>query len=336
MRSGSRGAGENELSIAAGGRAEGRNLVSATAVSDAAEVRGRAHARAALLGNPSDGYGGQVIAVVVRNFAAKVTVRPSARADGPPPAAARLIAAAQARFRKRYGCPPVPLAEGAFSLRTEIPREVGLAGSSAIVIATMRALAELEAVEIAPAELARLALAAETEELGITAGLQDRVAQAYEGLVAMDFAAGAGDAFELLDPGLLPPLFVAYRADASQPSSAVHARLRRRFEEGDELVVETMREIAALAQRGREALLARDHPELGRLMRANVNARARIVDLNPRHLRMVELADAHGAPSNYAGSGGAIVGLLPERRAEELRAAFASEGCRMIVPRVWE
>jgi len=35
-----------------------------------------------------------------------------------------------------------------------------------------------------------LALAVETEDLGIAAGLQDRVAQAYQGLVFMDFERG--------------------------------------------------------------------------------------------------------------------------------------------------
>ncbi len=57
-----------------------------------------------------------------------------------------------------------------------------------------------------------LVLAAETA-LGITAGLQDRVAQAYGGLVYMDFASvatqGHGD-YEPLDPGILPPMWLIW------------------------------------------------------------------------------------------------------------------------------
>jgi glucuronokinase len=202
------------------------------------------------------------------------------------------------------------------------------------VIATLRAAAELSGARLAPAALARLALAAETEELGIPAGLQDRVVQSYEGLVSMNFAADADDQFELLDPALLPPLFIAYRDDASQPSRAVHAALRDRARAGERLLAETMAEIAALAERGRAALLAGDRDELGSLMLDNVERRARIVDLDPRHLRMVELAASLGAPSNYAGSGGAIVGLAPPDGLRRLRAAFAAEGCEVIEPRL--
>lgn len=53
----------------------------------------------------------------------------------------------------------------------------------------------------------------EKQELGISAGLQDRVIQWYGGLVAMDFAAsyGAfGGKYQPILPTLLPPLYLAY------------------------------------------------------------------------------------------------------------------------------
>jgi hypothetical protein len=45
--------------------------------------KGRAFARVALAGNPSDGYGGRTLAVVVRDFAASAsaTAAPSAATD---------------------------------------------------------------------------------------------------------------------------------------------------------------------------------------------------------------------------------------------------------------
>ena len=42
-------------------------------------VEGKAFARAGLLGNPSDGYGGKVLSVVVRNFSARVRLEESRR-----------------------------------------------------------------------------------------------------------------------------------------------------------------------------------------------------------------------------------------------------------------
>ena len=40
-----------------------------------------AYARAGLLGNPSDGYYGKTIALIVRNFRARVLLYPSARLE---------------------------------------------------------------------------------------------------------------------------------------------------------------------------------------------------------------------------------------------------------------
>ena len=56
------------------------------------------------------------------------------------------------------------------------------------MIAAIRALARERRVDLAPDELAAMALAVEAEDLGIPAGPQDRVAQAHQGLVHMDFS----------------------------------------------------------------------------------------------------------------------------------------------------
>jgi glucuronokinase len=298
-------------------------------LSGAREATGRAFARAALLGNPSDGFGGKTIAMIVRDFAAEVRVREAAELRVDADADAReLIEAAIARFGRRHRRPP-PLA---VAHATSIPREVGLGGSSAIVIATLRALCELYGVELEPAALAQLALEVETEELGIPAGPQDRVVQAYEGLVYMDFGDGpAGQRYEPLDPALLPPLFIAHAASAPRSSAEVHGDLRRSFERGDAAVVEALAEAAALAEAGRGCLLGGDRERLGELMEANVAARARMVELDPRHVRLIEVARSLGAPANYAGSGGAIVGIVPEgHSADELRDAFATAGCDLV------
>ena len=299
------------------------------------EARGRAFARAALLGNPSDGFGGKTLGVIVPDFAAEVTIRPATaeprteKADDAP----ALTRAALERFDREFGAAAGRRDGLTIALETDIPREVGLGGSSAIVIATLRALCELCAVEIDPGRLAALALAVEVEELGIAAGPQDRVIQAYEGLVYMDFGSAVEEPYEVLDPALLPELFVAYRTGASRPSGEAHAVLRRRHARGDEGVVEALDRIAKLAESGRRCVLDGDRDGLGRLMLANVAARSALMELDPRHLRMVEIARSLEAPANYAGSGGAIVGLAPppERR-NELREAFAAEGCKLLFP----
>jgi glucuronokinase len=272
-----------------------------------------APARAALLGNPSDGYGGAVVAFAFGDFEARVEL-----ADRTGDDLALLRAAA-----RRAG------ADGAgLRLDTTIPREVGLGGSSAIVIAALRALG----VDRPPDELARMALAVEVEDLGMAAGLQDRLVQAHGGVLLMDFGGGT---LEALDPGLLPPLYVAWREDAGAPSGRFHGDLRARFERGERAVVTAMAELGDVARAGAAALRTGDHPELHRLIDRTFDLRSSFAELDPRHVRMVELARAAGASANFAGSGGAIAGTLPDPEAfDALRAALRAEGCDAIRPSI--
>ena len=75
-----------------------------------------------------------------------------------------------------------------------------------------------------PCLLAAMALATEVHELGITAGPMDRGVQARGGLLAMDFAEGAGEP-TVLDPACLPPLFLAF-----DPRGGEHSLKHSRFE----------------------------------------------------------------------------------------------------------
>ena len=99
----------------------------------------------------------------------------------------RLIKATIKKFFEYCQTNQIKLPIKNFTIRynSSIPRQVGLAGSSAIVTATMRALMTFYQVEIPIEKLPTLVLSAEVDELGINAGLQDRVIQAYEGCVYM-------------------------------------------------------------------------------------------------------------------------------------------------------
>jgi glucuronokinase len=210
--------------------------------------------------------------------------------------------------------------------RTSVPRGVGLGGSSAIVIAVLRALCALHGIALDPAPMAELALAIEKDDLGIAAGLQDRVAQAYGGLVFMEF--GGGGTYERLAPALLPPLAVAWRADAAQDSGDVHAPLRTRLEAGDATAVAGMEELAELARAARAALIAGDHERLARAADESFDVRRRLLALDPRHVELVECARALGAGANYTGSGGAVVAVCRDQaHAGTVVRALAELGC---------
>ena len=102
-------------------------------------------------------------------------------------------------------------------------------------------------ITILPHILANLVLSVETEELGIPAGLQDRVIQAYEGCVYMDFDRehmekhGFGR-YEPLDPTLLPRCYVAYTTRLSEGTEVFHNDIRSRFRRNDPEVVDAMAE----------------------------------------------------------------------------------------------
>jgi glucuronokinase len=273
----------------------------------------RVDARAALAGNPSDGYGGAVLAVTLGGLSAWAEI-----GDG---AANELVTAAVRRFAARRP----EAAEAAIHWRTSIPRGVGLGGSSAIVIATLRALCERYGEAIDDVELAELALAVEHDDLGIAAGLQDRIAQAFGGLTYMDFAHGR---YERLGPGLLPPLVVAWRADMGGSSGHVHGDLRARFERGDRVVREGMEDLARLAAAARAALVEGDRRGFARAVDGSFDVRQRMLSLEPAHVEMVQTARQAGAAANYTGSGGAIVGVCrDERHADAVAGALGDLGC---------
>jgi glucuronokinase len=293
-----------------------------------------AFSRAGLVGHPSDAYHGATLACSVKDFGVQAEVVEAVRAAAPEEP---LIAATVRRFLREH-----PHCDDRFAVRatTTIPREVGLAGSSAIVCAVLRALGAYHGVEFAREKLPSLVLAVETEELGIVAGLQDRVAQVYEGLVFMDldaqFMAQHGHGrYEPLDPALLPPLFLAWRADAAEESTRVHTDLRARFDAGDPISVDGMRELRALAFAARDALVVGDRSAFCAALDGGFDVRARMCALDPRHTVMIDAARALGLPVTYTGSGGAVVGVCEDAdRLERLSAKLDGEGCSVIVPSV--
>jgi glucuronokinase len=256
-------------------------------------------ARAGLAGNPSDAYGGAAVAVPIPALAATVEVvdASSMRVDLP------LIAAAVARLVRHAGRD-----DDTFSVRwsTTIPREVGLAGSSALVIATMQALCQRWELTVPPLELAHLALAVETEDLGIAAGLMDRAVQAFGAPVLVD-----GDGARALRLASAPALIVGWRASAAAPSHGVHGPLRARFDAGEADVVAAMDRLAALGHRAAAALEDGDHDALSACVTATWAERCALGIVGAPTAAMVDALAAMDVAATSAGSGGAVVGVLP-------------------------
>lgn len=301
-----------------------------------------AYARAGFLGNPSDGFYGKTLSFLVRNFRARVLLWPSARLEIRPSKAdtpifeslddlytstrwrgyyggIRIIQALIVRFMDYCRQQGIQLEHRNFTIEYEstIPLRLGMGGSSSIITAALRAISQYYGVEIPLPVQANLVLETETKELGVPAGLQDRVIQVYEGLVYMDFSKeimdqqGYGN-YERLDPALLRNVYLAYRTSLSEGTEVFHSNVRERWRAGDQEVIQAMRTWAAFAEEGRRCLLTGDCKRLDELLDANFDLRAQLYRISDGNLEMIRAARKCGARANFAGSGGAIVGTYPD------------------------
>ena len=328
-------------------------------------IRTRSFARAGLVGNPSDGYFGKTLSFAFTDFAADLVLyetpelgfvpapEDDATFDSPDEllkdiqlfgyyGGIRLLKAVSKLFFLYCRDHDIELEKRNFTVRytSNIPRLVGLSGSSAICTAMLKALQRFYGVSL-PLEYApTLCLEAERDELGIQCGLQDRVVQIYGGLVFMDFeqalveSTGHGR-YERLDPSCLPKLYLAYDPNRAEISGKYHKKLRVLFEEKKPDIVAAMSEFADLAQQARDALVAGKPELLPSLINANFDLRDRIFNVAEANRRMVLTARSVGASAKFAGSGGAIVGTYEDdAQYAALVQALAAIGCTTLKPTV--
>lgn len=326
-------------------------------------IESRAFARAGLLGNPSDGYFGKTISIIVRNFGANVSLYESPElvieerdidknqfrnihhlVDNVNHTGyyggVRLIKATIKTFAQYCESHNIKLGKKNFTIRyqSSIPRQVGLAGSSAIVTATIKALMQFYDVSIPKEVLPGLVLSAEVDELGINAGLQDRVAQVYEGCVYMDFNRAyfqkhKHGKYKPINPLLLPNLYLAYKTNLSKVSGGIFNNLKERYHNGDPKTLNTLNEIASLADEGKQAIENRDHETLSALINKNFDLRHEILNISPENQEMIDVARNCGASAKFSGSGGAIVGTYQDdEMLRRLRIKLKEINARVIKP----
>jgi glucuronokinase len=293
-------------------------------------VKERAYGRVGLLGNPSDIYGGKVIGFTINKYAS-VSV---GEGDELKISGNGGIEVGNLNYNGNHNLVKATiktlgkeqlLSNADFSIEYEsnIPLGSGLAGSSAICVATLRALNRWFNLNLDRAQIAELALRTEVDELNIAAGFQDRYAISFEGVNYMDFSGKEfmriGDSpaiIERLDVREIP-FFLALGVQPKS-SAIVHNPLRQRFLYGSEYerkeIKEGMDRIAALAEQGKDYLTRGKWEDVGALMNMNTDFRQ---ELNPHmkgDLEMIAAARELGAlGAKVAGSGGAVV-VLSDRK----------------------
>ena len=288
------------------------------------------HARVGLLGNPSDLYGGAGLGFAIAEFGA--TARIVARA----PASNRAAPLLEATWRTMRphvgesasrGAPPL-------AIESNVPFQSGLAGSSAIVVAALRAWAAHLGWRLSRSRLAEIAWRVEQETLGVRAGPLDRLVQAHEGLIAMEFATPwAADAVRRLDPASLPPLLLAISDGGGRASGDVHAPIFERWKAGDPAVAAMVEGLAENARRGIDALEQGDREAFLACIDRNLDLRGTVFEIEPADRDLIQLGRSLGAAAKLPGSGGAV--LLACREDGDLarvESACASAGITTVRP----
>ena len=330
-------------------------------------IKTRSFARAGLLGNPSDGYFGKTLSFTFTAFGVDLTMTESSRIrfqQGEVDDATftsledltrslrlygyyggiRLLKAVTKRFFEYCQAHGITLPKRNFTVeyRINIPRLVGLSGSSAICSAMLKALMKFYEVTIPLEYQPTICLEAEREELRINCGFQDRVIQIYNGLVFMDFDKSFVEShnygkYERLNDETAKRLnlYIAYDAARAEESGEAHKEVKRLFEAKNADVLAAMSEFADIAQQGRDALVAGKPEALPALINANFDLRDRIFHVAEENRRMVMTARAAGASAKFAGSGGAIVGTYEDdAQFERLKASLAEIGTVALKPTI--
>jgi glucuronokinase len=326
-------------------------------------IQTKSYPRAALLGNPSDGYFGKTIAFPFRNFSARVTLYETPELEIIPAdydsnifgsirdlsedvdfygyyGGIRLLKAAVKRFYQYCLIRNHSVHNKNFTIRysSDIPYRLGLAGSSAIITACIRALMRFYDVEITSHELANLSLSVETEELKISAGLQDRVVQAFDCPVYMDFdqvlmeERGYG-IYEPMNSKLFNNIYIAYHTDLSEGSEIVHDNFRERYNFGVEEVNNAIRQWSDITVEGKDHLQSGNIEKLNTLINTNFDIRHSVMNISRKNIQMVEMARSVGASAKFTGSGGAIIGLYRDQEMyTKLQSTLQAQNITVLKP----
>lgn len=265
--------------------------------------------RCGIIGNPSDIYGGFLVScsVPLRN---SCTIELADDFDLPEDPT--LWNAATARFPT----PPVRV-----TWHSEVPRSSGLAGSTALLAATVAAVlairGEPPALETTEdrSRFAELVRVIELNEAGVVCGYQDAYMAVHGGLQSLDFSgkhpieSGPLGNLTLFDA---PLPFLLVTTGVERLSGSVHGPIRDRWLAGDQEVIDAMARITGLGRTGADALRKQDWDALGQAMTENQKIVAALGGSGEAIDSLIAQCLRHGAISAKlagAGMGGTVIAL---------------------------
>ncbi len=216
----------------------------------------------------------------------------------------------------------------------DIPAGTGLGSSGSFTVGLLRALYAWKREHVTAGDLADEACRVEIDLLGRPVGKQDQYIAAFGGVTCFEFHEDGRVPVAPLDIRTstmheLEERLLMFFTGSSRTADAILDDQRRRTEEGDESMIESMRRVEEIALRIRDALQAGETARFGELMHEHwLEKRERSQGMsNPDIDRWYEAGVANGAVGGKltgAGGGGFLVFLAEDPAA--LRAAMSAEG----------
>jgi len=223
-------------------------------------------------------------------------------------------------------------------VHSDVPPGASTGTSAAVSVAIIGALDMLTPGRLTPYEVARLAHAIETEDLGLQSGVQDQLASAFGGISLVEIVQFPHANVAPITIGnaawwdLEQRLSLIYVGRPHQ-SSAVHQEVIRDLGEnpGGDPRLERLR---ALAKQAKDAIFVGDWTAYGAVMDANTEVQRSLHPslVSPDFERVINIARRHGVLGckvNGAGGDGGSVSILGNgvmARKREMHAELTAAG----------
>jgi D-glycero-alpha-D-manno-heptose-7-phosphate kinase len=225
-------------------------------------------------------------------------------------------------------------------LDTEAPPGSGLGASSALVVATIGALAEWRQLRLNRYEVARLAWEIERKDVGVPGGLQDQYAASFGGVNLMEFRSETDVVVNPLrvEPRVLSELeynmLLVYTGATRVSATIINSQIAGLSEKRAQ-VTDAMDEMKRLTLKAKDALLTGRLDDFARILHEEWLAKKRTSESvsTPRIEDLYEEArrlGVVGGKVSGAGGGGFMFLYCPFDRKPDVREALTELGCEVM------
>ena len=223
--------------------------------------------------------------------------------------------------------------------RSNAPAGSGLGTSASMGVALIGALSAYHERRLLPYEFAEQASLIEREELGILGGKQDHYASALGGISFMEFS-GEEVKVSKLQPSLetileLEKNLVLCYTGKSRLSGDIHKKVREAYQNGDPDTTQALKNLKAIAQEMKNALLGADLKSFSQLLNENwQNQKALHPSVTNQQIdeifEIVMKNGALGGKACGAGGGGCLVFCAKPDHEHQLRKKLGELGVGVI------